>query len=197
MTVTRAVTSADSYEDLSVWSQQVQAQTLLQMHQKKLIDKSTVAKAVVKLRLDPLLMAREFGYETINEFLQEFVQEQDTSSDTGSSSELWTFDAMAQASDARFKRGWSYRQIAEELNRTPKSVQSFFRRTFDQGNSVQRAVWELLNDGYSVQEITELVDYGEWRVQFAYDLLKLKRYCAAMQLQEIGNYKSPVIFLKD
>lgn len=172
-------------------------QALLQLYEKQLIDKGTVAKAVVKLRIDPLTMAQTFGYDDIGEFSQEFIKPVEITEDTSTVFEPWTFHHMAQAFDYRYREDMTHAEIATELDRTPKAVQSFFRRTFLQGNSVNRVIWDLLKEGHDVDEVRDVCGHPRWRVQFVKDLVKLHRYAHTMRELDEINYPLPIINFED
>jgi hypothetical protein len=161
----------------AVDTQRIRAETVRDLYEKGLLDVRDVARVPLKLRLDVKELALAFGYVKPSEFLQEFVQNGEPAREEAAKFEPWSSEEMMKAASLRFDTGLNYVEIAQRLGKSSKSVQSFFRRTFRQGNVVDRDVWELIGSGVAISEIAELVQLPDWRVQFTFSLWKLNVLC--------------------
>lgn len=167
--------------------------TIRELYQHGILDKADVAKAVLLLKLDPKEVASLFGYSNLTDFYAEFVDDVDLKSVTpeGTSTfETWNLSEMVKAVDLRYgKEQAEYSRIADELKRTYKSVQSWFRRVFKQGVVVNRDLWDLIaeNPEYDVETLAAIADLPAWRVQFVVDIYKLAAYCT------FNGYTKPIV----
>lgn len=157
----------------------VRAETVRTLLDKRVLDRSTAAKALLALRVSPTVSAFVFGYDSVPEFLQEFVQPARHATDADTPGfEPWAYAEMISAVQLRFgEQHASHQEIADELGRTVKSVQSFFRRTFSQGLTVESAIWDLLDDGNSVEDVVTVADLPKWRVEFVNNAKSLAQFC--------------------
>lgn len=156
------------------------------LYDKKILDAAQVSKASVKLRLRPQALAQALGYDDVSDFYSEFVTNRsDTKQETSEVGwKTWTYDEMATLVRLHFrekKPAALVAQIMQKRNpaRTYKSVKSFLRRTFEQGNMVDQYVWELLLEGNSAEDIAD-AGYNSWRVEFADQLMRLRALCATI-----------------
>lgn len=146
-------------------------QVIADLYAKHVMDKSQVAKAVVKLKLNLTLLADALGLPDVKALLAEFVNDpKDASESKGN----WSAFGYEEARIALYE-GLSAQAAAEKIGRTPKAVQNFRWRTFTQGLRVNQAVWELIRDGHTPEEINEL-GHPLWMCQFAETVWMLNTY---------------------
>jgi hypothetical protein len=179
------LTSPREEQEALAQRQTIEAETIRELLQKGILNTQDVSRAILKLRIRPAVAAAAFGYDTVTEFLQEFVTPSKNHNDPLESPpgfEPWSYDDMIEATKQRFIGEKSFNQIAEDMGRTVKSVQSFFRRTFSQGLTIDRPIWDLVTEGSSTDDICTVADLPRWRVEFVRNAHDLDEYCHILGL---------------
>jgi hypothetical protein len=147
---------------------------LADLYRKGVIDRTILATAIVTLKLPHAAMARELGLSSAKELLSEFLDPAGPVLPIKPGWEPWSFE---HARIALFDPSEPH-DVAPKVGKTPKAVRMFRYRMFTQGCRINRAVWELLMEGHSPEEIVEL-GFNQWMAEFASMVHQLQIYGAS------------------
>lgn len=155
------------------------------LYSARVIDKNAVSKAVVKFKLNPQGLAKELGHDSVAELAAELVTEA-----SAGSTETWTPFSFEEAVRVLYTdRDKKPAQLSLEMPaRTPKSIAGFRYRVEKTGVRINKAVWDLLKEGYKPEEIAA-VGHPLWMVEFANTIKRLQTWAIA------NDYEPPKVVL--
>lgn len=158
-------------------------QVIADLYSKRVLSKSQVAVAVVKLKLKLPDLANALGLSSVKQLMQEFINDPEDTPSHNQEPARQNF-TLEEAIDVLYS-GKTTRQLAELYpNRTQKAIQNFRWRCLKQGLRVNQAVYELIAEGQKPEDIN-ILGYPLWMVKFAETVFQLQVYARMHRKPEI------------